>query len=284
MFLCVLISLSLTVNYFSTKYTTLSAGCPSLPGHMKVQVCPMDELPCYSETGGSLFDGGDIEDAWDGEEEYEKASNANGIVEANTVELQACFLNEILCYNAREESSFEGGNGETGKVEEEYSAASNTSGSVQETNPDAIVHISAEDAHSIDKNSHEQFGGFEEYGRGEQRDPPTPEVDYVQPFGFVNSLVRTASSIDTSFSKREIKYGNMLTLIDESLSELDCPRGEKFTSEVAADEDQQPIHSFAVAREVEVIDLLSPSPECRIKSSSKNRRFSTVFPEIIDLT
>ncbi|KAF6156059.1 hypothetical protein GIB67_010983 [Kingdonia uniflora] len=41
-------SLKLTVNYFSTKYMKDSAGCPSLPKQMRVQVFPMEELPCYT--------------------------------------------------------------------------------------------------------------------------------------------------------------------------------------------------------------------------------------------
>nr|GMD28199.1 structure-specific endonuclease subunit SLX1 isoform X1 [Ipomoea batatas] len=40
--------LNLTVNFFSTKYTKHAAGCPILPEHIKVRVCPMDDLPCYS--------------------------------------------------------------------------------------------------------------------------------------------------------------------------------------------------------------------------------------------
>nr|GMC59489.1 GIY-YIG nuclease superfamily [Ipomoea batatas] len=40
--------LNLTVNFFSTKYTKHAAGCPILPDHIKVRVCPMDDLPCYS--------------------------------------------------------------------------------------------------------------------------------------------------------------------------------------------------------------------------------------------
>lgn len=43
-------SMSMTVNFFSTKYTKHSAGCPSLPEHMKVQIRSMDELPCYAEN------------------------------------------------------------------------------------------------------------------------------------------------------------------------------------------------------------------------------------------
>ncbi|XP_010557184.1 PREDICTED: structure-specific endonuclease subunit SLX1 [Tarenaya hassleriana] len=46
-------SLNLTVNFFSTKYMHHSALCPSLPEHMKVQVCPMDELPHFTNLDGS---------------------------------------------------------------------------------------------------------------------------------------------------------------------------------------------------------------------------------------
>ncbi|KAH0633235.1 hypothetical protein KY284_036021 [Solanum tuberosum] len=41
-------SLNLTVNFFSTKYKMHSAGCPSLPEHMRVHICALDELPCYT--------------------------------------------------------------------------------------------------------------------------------------------------------------------------------------------------------------------------------------------
>ncbi|GAB2274247.1 hypothetical protein Dimus_009012 [Dionaea muscipula] len=41
-------SMHLTINFFSTKYMALAAGCPSLPEQIKIQICTMDELPCYS--------------------------------------------------------------------------------------------------------------------------------------------------------------------------------------------------------------------------------------------
>ncbi|ERN05409.1 uncharacterized protein LOC18433588 [Amborella trichopoda] len=42
-------SLNLTVNFFSTKYLSYSAGHPTLPEQMNVLVRSMDELPCYLE-------------------------------------------------------------------------------------------------------------------------------------------------------------------------------------------------------------------------------------------
>ncbi|CAF1864498.1 unnamed protein product [Brassica oleracea var. botrytis] len=43
-------SLNLTVNYFSSKNPTHLGGIsPSLPPHMEVHVCPMDDLPCFTK-------------------------------------------------------------------------------------------------------------------------------------------------------------------------------------------------------------------------------------------
>lgn len=43
-----MVSLDLTVNFFSTKYQRHCAGCPRLPEQMNIQMCSMDELPCYA--------------------------------------------------------------------------------------------------------------------------------------------------------------------------------------------------------------------------------------------
>ncbi|KAI3901027.1 hypothetical protein MKW92_014040 [Papaver armeniacum] len=72
-------SLKLTVNFFSTAYTKHAAGCPSLPKQMKVQVCSMDELPCY--IGDSQ-----VSDEIDDEEEREHEDAGNGIGEISQSE------------------------------------------------------------------------------------------------------------------------------------------------------------------------------------------------------
>ncbi|XP_048626133.1 structure-specific endonuclease subunit SLX1 isoform X1 [Brassica napus] len=41
--------LNLTVNYFSSKYAHHSGVSPSLPPHMKVPVCAMGDLPCFTK-------------------------------------------------------------------------------------------------------------------------------------------------------------------------------------------------------------------------------------------
>ncbi|PHT57096.1 hypothetical protein CQW23_05582 [Capsicum baccatum] len=63
-------SLNLTVNFFSTKYKMHSAGCPSLPEHMTVQVRALDELPCYTGIDRDEYTTID----WDNSEEYEGSS------------------------------------------------------------------------------------------------------------------------------------------------------------------------------------------------------------------
>uniref|UniRef100_A0A0A9GIK1 Structure-specific endonuclease subunit SLX1 homolog n=1 Tax=Arundo donax TaxID=35708 RepID=A0A0A9GIK1_ARUDO len=53
-------NLNLTVNFFSSKNTKFTAGCPSLPSQMKTVVCPMEDLQCHSEGPSSEED--DIND------------------------------------------------------------------------------------------------------------------------------------------------------------------------------------------------------------------------------
>uniref|UniRef100_A0A6N2M1X9 Structure-specific endonuclease subunit SLX1 homolog n=1 Tax=Salix viminalis TaxID=40686 RepID=A0A6N2M1X9_SALVM len=401
-------SLNISVNYFSTKYKVHSVGCPSLPKNMKVQICPMDELPCYCDSGDNLFEEGDNEDAWDSEEEYEKAIDGSGTVEANLAELEASSLDELPCYNGREEDIFEAGYGETEyrearnrsePVHERSNESANTIGTVKETHADIIVQSSEDFAHSIDKTSDKQFRWFEEYGQQGEREPPSPELDHAHPFHFMNSLARKASSMNsqareasqiaTSFSKSETgdrdaltltdedvseldwqkgnklvidkddgasktsenvkeihvdahpsvvdahciskasreqfersephvmqdqrespspepdyaepfgfmkqpsrkassiattRDGGVLTLIDEDASEFDWPRWKKLSCRVINGKDQALIPRSFIPREIEVIDLLSPSPECRIRPCNKKRRVSHVYPVIIDLT
>ncbi|CAN6171446.1 unnamed protein product [Urochloa humidicola] len=42
-------NLNLTVNFFSSKNTKFTAGCPSLPSQMKTVICAMEDLQCSSE-------------------------------------------------------------------------------------------------------------------------------------------------------------------------------------------------------------------------------------------
>lgn len=77
-------SLNLTVNFFSTKYQKHIAGCPSLPGHMRVQVCSMDELPCYSGTNWSMGE----DDGWHGDDCEHSAGSSHECTEDGLTEAQ----------------------------------------------------------------------------------------------------------------------------------------------------------------------------------------------------
>ncbi|CAN6203443.1 unnamed protein product [Urochloa humidicola] len=49
-------NLNLTVNFFSSKNTKFTAGCPSLPIQMKTVVCAMEDLQCNTEGPSSEED------------------------------------------------------------------------------------------------------------------------------------------------------------------------------------------------------------------------------------
>ncbi|KAF8095307.1 hypothetical protein N665_0337s0015 [Sinapis alba] len=67
-------SLNLTVNYFSSKYAHHGGLSPSLPPHMKVQVCVMDDLPCFTK-GDNISQPEDEEESLDSNEEYDDDSS-----------------------------------------------------------------------------------------------------------------------------------------------------------------------------------------------------------------
>nr|CAB3502817.1 unnamed protein product [Digitaria exilis] len=49
-------NLNLTVNFFSSKNTKFTAGCPALPSQMKTVVCAMEDLQCSTEGPSSEDD------------------------------------------------------------------------------------------------------------------------------------------------------------------------------------------------------------------------------------
>ncbi|KAK4348938.1 hypothetical protein RND71_031693 [Anisodus tanguticus] len=81
-------SINLTVKFFSTKYKMHSAGCPSLPEHMRVQVCVLDELPCYTGIDRDEYTTND----WDNGEEYEGSSET--ITDGRSTDSNSSFSNQ----------------------------------------------------------------------------------------------------------------------------------------------------------------------------------------------
>ncbi|XP_042959424.1 structure-specific endonuclease subunit SLX1 [Carya illinoinensis] len=205
-------SLNITVNYFSTKYTNHYAGCPNLPEHMKVQVCPMDELPCYSELRDVSLS--ENEDEWDNKEECDGGSCT-------------------------------------------------ASGFVQETIPDSMVQNSSDNEIDIMDPMAEFF-----YGQGNELEKDCAES---------SCFITTSSPIATrSVSLEEFADGRDM---DKAASvELQLP---VVTSGYTA---QPPSSSYAAPHHIEIIDISTPSPDCRTSLCGKKRRISTICPQIIDLT
>ncbi|KAJ0007123.1 hypothetical protein Pint_30642 [Pistacia integerrima] len=243
-------SLSITVNYFSTKYMKHAASCPSLPDHMKVQVCSMNGLPCYTTREESLF--GD----------------------------------------------------EAGWGDEDCDETSDNSGSLEETSTDKSINASEDFSHGNDEAFCEQLAQVRQYGEGQPRDSSSLEVDCQQSFGSINFLTRTTSSVVTSIhSTATTKEADTFGFIHGSTNEFGPQKSEQFGTAVNTDEnqppwlkekqpkttdvtnkDQQTIQTSQVFPKVEIIDLLTPSPSCRIRPCDKKRRVSSFSPVIIDLT
>ncbi|KAG0542220.1 hypothetical protein BDA96_02G084800 [Sorghum bicolor] len=71
-------NLNLTVNFFSSKNTKFTAGCPSLPSQMKTVVCAMEDLQCQQADGpSSEEDGNDIRDPEEPQDNDEELSDSS---------------------------------------------------------------------------------------------------------------------------------------------------------------------------------------------------------------
>ncbi|CAK9167013.1 unnamed protein product [Ilex paraguariensis] len=247
-------SLKLTFNFFTTKYQKHTAGCPSLPKHMKVQVCSMDELPCYRGSESNDHENGELDD--DGE-----------------------------CDGT---SGFQGYIAEGSSHETNHSSADNHN-SIEENTHEQMGWIeenTREQMGWIEENTGEQFGGAEEFGERQARDSSCRSASLRKLFchsyspvrAFSSSLARPHSTTAT------VEDGDMFRLIEESSFELDSPSPIPLTTTIAAEKDQHAIKRSTTSCEAEVIDLFTPSPCYNTSSGSKKRRFSTICPEIIDLT
>lgn len=221
-----MISLKLTVNFFSTKYTIHTAGCPSLPKHMRVQVCSLDELPCYTRTGH------------------------NNIFEDER-------LDDEMCDN----TSTENGSRSEGSTVTEFGDWWRT---IEET--------------TCNQNS---VGIQEAIGRRQSVDLlSSTEGDRSLPLFTAPTPVHESSSVTTSsFSESEGSKNRDAVILTGENNGVELDRLVR-----AVDFDEPSILTSVFPCEVDVIDLLSPSPGYRIRLGRKKRKVSDVGPETIDLT
>ncbi|KAL7173033.1 hypothetical protein ACSBR2_032492 [Camellia fascicularis] len=224
-------NLHLTVNFLSTKYTQHSAGCPSLPEHMKVQVCSMDELPCYTNTSSdhNIYED---EDHRDDDNEICNKTSSDGSVSKGLIDMTVDYQRDY--WKTNEEMTTHGLNG-------------------------CVEDIS----------THGLNGCVEDISK---RQLHSSTEDHRQSFLLPNTL-------------EVVKDRDVFAFTEESSKvELDQPSSEELPTRRAANNDQPPINGPVAPSEVEVIDLLSPSPGYRIRSTSKKRKVPYVRSEIIDLT
>ncbi|THG19329.1 hypothetical protein TEA_009021 [Camellia sinensis var. sinensis] len=219
-------NLHLTVNFLSTQYTQHSAGCPSLPEHMKVQVCSMDELPCYTNTSSdhNIYDD---EDHRDDDNEICNKTSSDGSVSEGLIDMTVDYRRDY--WKRNEEMTTHGLNG-------------------------CVEDISMRQLHSSTE-------------------------DHRQSFLSPSFLTSTFNTLEA------VKDRDVFAFTEESSKvELDQPSSEELPTRRAANNDQPPINGPVAPSEVEVIDLSSPSPGYRIRSTSKKRKVPYVRSEIIDLT
>uniref|UniRef100_A0A803PVU3 Structure-specific endonuclease subunit SLX1 homolog n=3 Tax=Cannabis sativa TaxID=3483 RepID=A0A803PVU3_CANSA len=235
-------SMKLTVNFFSTKYTKHSAGCPSLPGHMRVKVCPMDELPCYVEWDGSLNGN---EDEWDNEELDGGACDATKVsedtssdsIQENSEEDDNNGFEKIISELCESINEGEGSKKQSSFSEMTGRPSSNVSSS-SFTREDIGV---AEDTVSSGINKHKNF---ELKRPAMEQSAPLVIEDYDEPP-----------------RKRYIVPSEVEVIDVRTPSPVVC-RSSLWGSNFCQRERNKERHT-TLPSETEVIDLTSPSPLCR---------------------
>ena len=203
-FFCVLvISLNLTVNYLSSKYAHHGGLSPSLPPHMEVHVCPMDDLPCFTK--------GDDNSQPEDEEEDDDDSSSNQSQPGNPT---SSYLLDRHCEKPKG----------PGTVLDDRLANFTGFGLLDESDEDEVsIEAMEKEPETVFNDRLTNFTGF----------------------GLLEKIVEDK--------------------VSHSTMEKDCWRRSNFVTS---------------STEVEVIDLMTPSPTCRVGSSMKRPRVS----EFIDLT
>ncbi|XP_019425802.1 PREDICTED: structure-specific endonuclease subunit SLX1-like isoform X2 [Lupinus angustifolius] len=226
-------SMSITVNFFSTKYMNHCAGCPILPEHMVVKLGSMDELPCYTERvdGMSVNEDYSLDEA-----EFENnTSNSDSVTD------------ELPCYTERVDGVLE--NEEYSLDEAEFENNTSNSDSLPEVCDDSIAHDSP--------NSRNQ--GYK------VREPPSHSFtseDQSQPSDSITLQMVKSSSSTTSLKKVEIIEDTDLMPVPNESSAAFCQQEREQSGAIPAANKNLEVRSTSILpHEAEIIDLCSPSPK-----------------------
>lgn len=300
-------SLNMTVNFFSTKYTKHTASCSTLPRHMKVQVCSMDELSYYSGDNLDIYednldineDDREIEDDKEIEDnhvlgasnEQQQNSDNQGTVEASSSQGTS----------SAEESNLEQYLPELYQSPGKYISPTTvlSEGEEKDSNKSSVMSSEVEGASCYS-------GSFTVAGSSEDSNVIKPARFHLE----IDQPLRNHFSSPRILSDDEGKDSNKFCGISSEAEVIDLfspsplatkntgcnvikrawlhPKSRKYFSvtTILSEGQGKDSNKFSgISSEVEVIDLFTPSPCQTIDTGSKRRRrFDVQSPEIIDLS
>ncbi|KAK4274903.1 hypothetical protein QN277_018064 [Acacia crassicarpa] len=261
-------SLNMTVNFLSTKYTKHSAGCPSLPEHMKVHIRSMDELPCYTERIEGLSESEDVDPVEGGGTTEEECS----VITSNIDSIPDTFNGSLSHLSSQDEESearapcdsipdtFDGSITHI-SLQDKESEAREPCDSIPDTFDGSLTHLSSQDKES---EAREPFDSF-------------ASLDKRKPFGSIMSAAKESSPVMLSRREEIIEVTDMTNSMNEScdkMSQADCIQSGTISAANNKSEESS---------EAEIIDLCTPSACCSF-SIGKKRRVPRAGTDFIDLT
>ncbi|CAM8916337.1 unnamed protein product [Rhodiola kirilowii] len=267
-------SLNLSVNFFSTKYTTHCASCPRLPGHMKVQVQSMNDLPCYDDCS--------YENEYDltADEEMSCLSSLPDITSGET---------DVACHNSSDDQNNKAENGTTTNIGQAKPSSSdmadalastdNTDESVNERllklPTDIITDCSLDERQALETDASSQQLPTDGKYWSILDETSTWELNT-----FALQQANSCDQHDSTFTRSP-----SLSCMHDSVIYVSDLRAGRLTKKSNGTKSTQPSRVIASSAEVEVIDIMTPSPDYRVSIFGKKRRAPSVYPSIIiDLT
>nr|XP_043609799.1 structure-specific endonuclease subunit SLX1 homolog [Erigeron canadensis] len=256
--------LNLTVNFFSTKYTTHYAGCPTLPSHMRVHVRSMDELPCYTEGYKDIED--DLfkfENDLSGDEEETEKSGGSNDFEATVEDVTVSVSASVDHHN----------------IEAEATCVSDTRNYKRPFCNDDLWDDEPEKSGGC-RESQARFGditmsvpvSLDNHTNENNAICVSDDENYELPSCINKSPGRLFVNIpESSFTTGSDYCGVTSPITGNKDGKKDC----------ITDKDGP---GAEISGPVEVIDVFTPSPEYRANFRRKKRAVSAVCPEVIDLT
>lgn len=211
------ISLNLTVNFFSTKYTKHIAGCPRLPNQMRFNICAMDDLPCYVERPVLRFSNDDFDED-DGEEDINKYINLSASVGVTIQEMNRNFnrMGNSVCCNYEQSMQIH-----EPRNLPEFSKSTEEGLSDLSQASERIIEWRRRDSTSLSPSSCTEYGGMEQVSqkstpRSSDNEAMTDGL-LLSPEGTIINLCTPSSGIVRSKTKRALFDSAIIDLTDSPI-------------------------------------------------------------------